>query len=224
MPASLERAPFLIPSNEIIIVRKENPPIMGLNELDSHLRARGPLFFSILGAIHMDGRGWEKIEKDDAYGGLVKSKIYRYQDADTTFTGDDLCDFASFAIFDALQKRVQGVKLDVVKIKTDKTAETWEEEDSEQFFILQNHVIVQATDDTTGETRYYDPTYRQIDHRTVGTIRSFSEEELDKYYRTQNGQRIQPVSVIAERDNIFTKLRDWKILTNEGYSTLMETL
>lgn len=203
------------------VLKKDNSPIVGLDQLNDFLQRHGTLFFNRLGVISMDKNsfGWHKIVKDTVRKFRKLDSIP--SEEDSTFTGRNLCNFASFAIYDAIKDRLSNVDLDVVSLYTDTHGEKWD--DPDHFIQPWRHIIVKAVDTETGEIRYFDPTYRQINHRMVGTIHTFSPEEIDQYYKNSQGTPIVMESVLSQKDEMLEGLKGWG-LTDEKYQTLMKAL
>jgi hypothetical protein len=200
-------------------IKQDKDRISTMKELVDFLKIKGPLYFSALSQITGAGNrfGWQKISKWE--DGATRKIDAEPRSEGAVFTGRVICNFASFALYDGLKSKLENVDLDVVSIYTDFRAEDWDKpyEQRQEW----DHVVVKATLKETGEIVYLDSTYRQIDHRAVGSILTIPEYRFKDFYRDRKSR--QPVSVLKRKDEILEELKPWG-LTKEHYQTLIDIL
>lgn len=214
-PGSVEVA--LIKPSEIISKPIENK-LTSIDQVSKHIETRSIFFVSVLSNMGAGIKhGWSKVL--NAGDGYIR-KTKATPAPDTLFTGDSLCNFASFAMKEALEKICGNVKIDVIQVNTDFDAENW---DSPGYkYNTWGHSLIKVTQVDNGQVIFFDPTYGQIDHRRVGKIARMSEEELTSYYRNASGQ-MRYLEINNIKDGQLQDATKYG-LGREQYETLINTL
>lgn len=172
----IHEVPIIIPAQ--IIERPLANKLSNLEEVQSHLNSRYPLFLSRLAAIGKQKKcGWQNIETDDS--GVVSKKPAEMIDKKALFTASKMCEFSSFSLAEALSQITAGMQIDVVEVYTNWHAENWGKPD----YVLNSYPHVILTIQSGNDVVFYDPTYGQIDHRKAGKLICMTKDELSKYYK-----------------------------------------
>lgn len=206
-----------IPTEDIIIKHPEIK-VTSMDALVTHIKQREGYFTSTLAGVAYDtANGWEKIEKK---GGSIAKRITTSKDPQALFTGANLCDFAAFALADGLKQKTQSAQITVVSLLADFAMESnraYTEDDRD------THFLVEVAYPDTNETRYFDPTYSQVDHRTAGSIAVFSAKDLaKKYTKTKKTVTLQRVSE-EEMNDIKRNLSEFGF-TGKDYQAIVQTV
>ncbi|KKW19544.1 MAG: hypothetical protein UY63_C0011G0026 [Parcubacteria group bacterium GW2011_GWA2_51_10] len=207
------------------IIRKKAESITSMHDLLDHVRSRGPLFVNRLGNIgssvlakYVGKSGWEHISRRGD-GSTEKKDVDPWRE-NGIFTGWSLCPLAAYALYDTLRDRAENINVNVVKVYTDFAAE--ERTENPGPLPSGEHFVVKATNRSTGEAYYFDPTYRQIDHRYPGTIAIIPEKDLGRFYRDTASRR--PVEITPTHYQQFeTAAQNWK-QKEKSYQRLLDTL
>lgn len=207
--------------------------LVSLEQIVDHLKKKGPKFQDTLLKISLgqkldDGLklGWHTFSSDRGY--LTKT-IANSFGGDALFTGAQLCEFASYALQEALSIVAPSLEFDTVPLETSNEAESWDH--SKHKLYTGPHTVVKATDMVTGQIAYFDPTYKQIDSRFEDSVLVFTEEEFPKYFRSaRNPQenkfklRYDQQSNLASKESKIRYLEKTKGITHDHYQQLVQTL
>ncbi|MCX6717549.1 MAG: hypothetical protein NTU76_02645, partial [Candidatus Taylorbacteria bacterium] len=176
-------------------------------------------FSETLANIGGDGNsfGWQKISQWE--DGTTRKIGTNPRSEGSIFTGVSICNFASFALYDGLSRKLQSIDLDVVKLYSDFRAEDWNNPNHQP--QEWDHELVKITLRDTGEIFFLDPTYKQINHNVEEPILVVPENKLTEFYKDR--QKRQPESILNRKDEILKELEPWG-LSKEQYQTLVETL
>jgi len=183
------------------------------------IKDKGPTFFKTLAMQPRNDSsfGWQKIStfSDSTTKKLACGK----NDEGAIFTGEQLCNFASYALYEALVSKFPHISIDIVQLFTDFRAEDWNRPDHN--FQEWDHVIVKISSGDGKEVMYLDPTYRAINHDAEQSIKIITESELSKFY--QDRQRRVPSSVLYKKESVLRELEGWG-LTKEYFHSLVNSL
>lgn len=207
----------LIEPSEIISKPIEGR-LISIDQVSKHIKTRSTLFLSVLANMSAGIKhGFSKISVTES--GNVR-KIEAVPAPDTLFTGDNLCNFACFAMKEALEKICDGIKVDVIQVNTDFDAENWDTPGYK--YNTWGHSLIKVTQIDNGQVTFFDPTYGQIDHRRVGKIVQMTEEELINYYRNASGQ-MRHLEMNNIRNNQLQEADKYG-LGGKQFETLIDTL
>ncbi len=201
-----------------IISRPLEGKFTSIDQVGKHLQTRSPLFESVLSNMGAGIKhGWSKISTTEN-GNIQKTKTPSAPNA--IFTGDNLCNFASFAMKEALEKVCHNIKVDVIQVNTDFDAENW---DTPRYkYNTWGHSLIKITQVNNGQVTFFDPTYGQIDHRKAGKIMQINEEELTNYYRNTSSQ-VRYLEINGTKNSQLQDAAKYG-LGETQYETLIDTL
>jgi hypothetical protein len=167
--------------------------IENLDDLTRHIQSRAGEFLSTASNLFPNNWGWQRVRRRYDRGGRIQKRhLDEYDDrTNALFTGYQLCDTLAETLESAIDSIVdsRGLEFEVstVLIMTAYDAENWEIP-LVTWEARMPHRVVKVTDISNNQTKYYDPTYAQIDHKYAEQILVLSDEEsITSKYGSVNG-------------------------------------